>query len=295
MKRICIVGSKGQLGAALLGEATKRGLKTLSAARQPGADVVVDLERTATFESIFAWQPDTIFLAAGYTYVDKAESEPERAAIINAQAPEYIAQWAASRGAKVVYYSTDYIFDGTQSEAYKEEAKPNPESVYGKTKLLGEQAVLEASSRNLILRSSVVYGPDAAEKNFVYQCIKASKEGRKLKIANDQRANPTYSAELAWASFELLEKKQYGIFNAVGPDGLTRPEFGAKVCKTFDLDAEALFAAYESSAMKSPAKRPLNGSLDDTKLQAALGRPLLDAGSGLTAFAKWMATNSSKS
>jgi dTDP-4-dehydrorhamnose reductase len=277
VQRIVIIGASGQVGSALVAEAQRRGLALTRAGRRE--PVRVDLEDNASLDTVFASRPDAVLLAAGYTYVDGAEREPERAMVVNARAPEALAREAARLGVRVVYFSTDYVFAGG-ADPYHEDDPTAPATVYGKSKRQGELAVL-CHTGHLVVRTSVVYGVDPGEKNFIYQLLRAARERRRLKVASDQRSNPTFTEELAWASLELLERGTSGIVHAVGPLALTRPELGELAGRTFGFDAAAVMDVTTTSGLGQVAPRPLRVSLADDKLRRVLGRPLAAPAEGL--------------
>jgi dTDP-4-dehydrorhamnose reductase len=140
-------------------------------------------------------QPDLIINPAAYTAVDKAESEPELAMLINGVAPGVMAEEAAKLGARLIHYSTDYVFDGSKDGAYTEDDTPNPLNVYGKTKLAGEEAVKAAGKNYLIFRTSWVYG--ARGKNFLQTMLRLAKERSEISIVDDQYGAPTWCRTIA--------------------------------------------------------------------------------------------------
>lgn len=279
MQRLAIIGATGQVGTALCAEAARRGVEVVRAARKPPYDLRVDLEDDGTLAPVLATKPAVVIVAAGYTWVDGAEREPERAYQVNARAIEELAELCRLGGTRLVYYSTDYVFDGTH-DPYAEDAVTAPASVYGKSKREGELAVL-ALPDGLVLRTSVVYGVDPAGKNFVYQLRRAARDGQPLRVASDQRSNPTYTTELAWATFELLARGVSGIVHTVGARAMTRPELGELVGEVFGFDARAVMAVAPTAAMPPGAPRPLHCSLADAKLRGLLGRGLVGPDEGL--------------
>jgi len=199
VKKILLVGKNGQVGWEL--QRTLATLGDVVAIDRQGMDLVnPDSIRNA----IRAIRPDLIVNAAAYTAVDKAESEPELAMAINGIAPGIMAEEAKRLGAAMVHYSTDYVFDGTKTSPYTEEDIPNPISVYGKTKLAGEQAVQVVGIPYLIFRTSWVYG--LRGRNFLLTILRLAKERDELRIVADQIGAPTWSRMIAEATGQVLSQ-----------------------------------------------------------------------------------------
>ncbi|CAM8642759.1 RfbD dTDP-4-dehydrorhamnose reductase [Comamonadaceae bacterium] len=232
------------------------------------------LERT-----VEAVQPDVIVNAAAHTAVDKAESEPELARTINALAPAALARAAIKTGAWLIHYSTDYVFDGSGSTPWKETDATGPLSVYGQTKLEGEQAVA-ACPKHLILRTSWVYATRGG--NFAKTMLRLAGERDALTVINDQFGAPT-SAELladvtAHAIRSLQTKPELaGLYHCIAAGETTWHGYAQYVLEqaaTLELPLKATadkVAPTATSSYPTPAKRPLNSRLDTTKLQAAFG------------------------
>jgi len=155
--------------------------------------------------------------------------------------------------------------------------------VYGRSKHEGEQAVLAACRRAVIIRPSVVYGPERQEKNFVCQLIRACREGREFRLAVDQRASPSYNPDVALASVELCERGLSGLWHVAGPEVLDRYAFAAMVCKEFGLDASRL-SAVTTASLGQKARRPLEGGLEVGKAQGRLTTRLSTPADGLRAM-----------
>ncbi|MGD1107599.1 MAG: dTDP-4-dehydrorhamnose reductase [Terracidiphilus sp.] len=203
--RVLIVGNAGQLG---------RELERLFAA--VGHIVAVDRESVdladpdQTRDLVRRSAPDVILNAAAYTAVDRAESEMALAHAINALAPRVLAEEAAERNALLVHYSTDYVFDGSKLEPWTEDDSPAPLSVYGASKLAGEQAVQNSRARHLIFRTSWVYGPHGS--NFLLTMLRLARERDRLSIVDDQVGAPTTSIELARATHAIVTGVLAGRF-----------------------------------------------------------------------------------
>jgi len=208
--RILLTGRNGQVGWEL-----ERVLKDVTATDR----TTFDLSRPdAIRREIRKAGPQVLVNAAAYTAVDKAESEPDLAMQVNGAAPGIMAEEAKKLGAILVHYSTDYVFDGTKKSPYLEGDAPNPLSVYGKTKLAGEEAIRSSGCRHLILRTSWVYGPRG--KNFFLTIAARAASGQDLRVVDDQRGVPTTSRFLAEETVALLKKDASGLFHLV-PSGET--------------------------------------------------------------------------
>ncbi len=278
--RTLVLGAGGQVGQALFREAAKRDQPLCATARTKRDDVRVDrlvdiCDADGIEEAIGAERWSSVIIAAGYTAVDRAEEDKAAATTLNATAPGQVAVLAAQKNIRVVYYSTDYVFDG-ESPPYLEEDETNPLGVYGQTKLDGERAVLAASADNLVLRTSVVFGPASGRKNFLHHVADAAQDGRKMRIVDDQRNNSTYNPELAWATFELLKRGASGVFHATGPRGESRAEFAAMVCEALGKDPASVFSTCTTAELGQAARRPTDATVSTAKLRDAVGRDLWD-------------------
>ena len=281
--KILLFGCDGQLGTDL--QDSLAGIAELSAYGLTDLDIT-DFDRLQ--QVIDDERPGLIVNAAAYTAVDKAESEPELAAMVNAEAPAVMAKKATELQAGMIHYSTDYVFDGTATKPYSEEDKPNPESVYGSTKLEGERAVLENCSNSLILRTSWVYSLHG--QNFLRTMLRLANERDELSIVGDQVGAPTTTRALADATLKLV---QYYLVNG---------EFSDRVSGVYHMTcggetswyefAKAIFAAANNTAMRvveitteeypTPAKRPAYSVLSNEKLFDTFGIRLPDWQSALS-------------
>jgi dTDP-4-dehydrorhamnose reductase len=221
-------------------------------------------------ECFTALQPKTIYLAAALTHVDYCEECPEDAQRRNVDAPNRIAQEAARLGAKLVFYSTEYVFDG-KTGPYDEEAEPSPLSVYGKTKLAAERAIGEVCADALIIRTTVLYGWDQESVNFAMQIYARVKAEAEMTIPSDQIGNPTLADYLAEASVDLVLRKTSGVVNVVGKDLMPRFEFAKALVKRFGGNAD-LVTPVTTASLKQKAARPLRGGLRTEKLTRILGK-----------------------
>jgi dTDP-4-dehydrorhamnose reductase len=245
--------------------------------------VRLDFTDPAATERLVAHtRPDWVLCPAALSHVDYCEEHPDEAFAANVHGPLGAAQAAARAGAGFVYYSSDYVFDGVDGP-YPEDARPRPLGVYGQSKWEGEQAVGAALPRALVVRTSVVYGPERQEKNSVYQLLRACRSGKGFRPAVDQRASPSYNADVAAATVECCERELSGTWHLAGADVLDRMAYALLVCRVFDLDAACLTPA-TTAELGQKAARPLNGGLRIGKAQAQLRTRLRGAEAGLRAM-----------
>ena len=260
--RALFIGASGQIGAALASHLRAAGhdaTGTHANAPQPDTLPLDITDEAATRDLIARVAPDYVFCPAGLTHVDYCEDHEADALRANRDAPAAAARAAAALGAGFVYFSTEYVFDGAAGP-YGEEDTPRPISVYGASKLQGEDAVRVANPRALIVRTTVVYGRDPQGKNFVYQLRRRLAAGERMRVPVDQTSSPTYNADLAAAVVELVERDVTGVINVVGNAVLDRYAFAQLACETFKLDP-ALLDPVETVRLGQRAARPLHAGL----------------------------------
>lgn len=281
MKIILLTGANGQVGWEL-----QRSLAPF------GRIVATDLEQLdlsqpdAIRQFVRTCQPDIIVNPAAYTAVDKAESESELATAVNGTAAAVFAEEAKMRGAALIHYSTDYVFDGSKPSAYTEDDAPNPQSVYGKTKLAGERAVLAAGGKHIILRTSWVYGVHGA--NFIKTILRLAKDRSELRIVADQFGAPTGARLLANSTAQILRQWQQSDFDE-GKSGLYHLTAGGRTSwHQYAEEIVRLARQYDESLKQKsltihpiatheyplPAKRPTNSELSTDKIKREFGLSL---------------------
>ncbi len=272
--RVLIVGASGQVGAAMCRflKKTGRAASVLPAARTPQQGwITLDLAslvEPADARTILEGEElSAILCIAGWTHVDGCESDPARSLQVNATGPAVLAAYAWERRVPFVYYSTDYVFNGFAATPgpYTEEAPTDPLSVYGRDKLTGENQVLGFHPEALILRTSGVYGADDQGKNFLYQVLKRLTLDQGVRVPEDQSSTPAYNADLARATFALLERGATGVFNACGPDLVDRKQFAERIAGQFGFGTESI-EGVRTATLNQPAPRPLVAGLDSSKL-----------------------------
>ncbi len=285
-----VIGASGQVGHQLVNHLKKQGRDVVGTyAEHPVSGLLrLDLRLPAECESrVLEVRPDLVLCAAGMTHVDKCEAEPALARAINVEGPLACARAADKVGAKFVYYSTEYVFDGVAGP-YREEDPIRPLSVYGRSKAEAEAALARDHPSALIIRTTVVYGPEIQGKNFVYQLLTRGSKGEPMRAPDDQISSPTYNEDLALATLRLVEMKQSGVFHITGPDILDRFAFARVVCEVFGLDASKL-SPVKTADLKQVAPRPLKAGLLIHKLTRVSGYRPLGVRAGLETMKKRLA------
>ena len=276
--KILLLGKSGQLGWEL--QRSLAPLGELIALDRHGANGLYgDLaELDGLAATVRAVQPQVIVNAAAYTAVDQAESEPALAQRINAEAPAALAREAEACGALLLHYSTDYVFDGSGQRPWREDAATGPLSVYGQTKLAGEQAIVDAGCPHLILRTSWVYA--ARGGNFARTMLRLAGECERLTVIDDQWGAPTGAELIADVSAHAIaqtrrQPAKSGIYHLAAAGETSWHGYAQYVIdQTRQLRPEVALKVQEiapipTSQYPTPARRPHNSRLDCSKLQAA--------------------------
>ena len=280
MQKILLTGVNGQVGHALKTKLAEYEVIALSREQ-------LDLTKTHDIRRIVREiKPTLIINPAAYTAVDKAETEPELAYAINATAAQILAEEAARLNAGIIHFSTDYVYDGTKTSPYVEADAVNPVSVYGKSKLAGEEAIRQVALPHLILRTSWVYG--AYGKNFLKTMLRLATEREELRIVGDQFGAPTSSESIADSVVKLVNvwqpehENQTGIVHFTNAGGTSWHGFSCEIVNQYnallaDKDWPALKANVDSIAAittadyPTPAARPANSCLNNSKLNQVFG------------------------
>ncbi len=281
MQKILILGKQGQVAwelqrtLASLGQITVCGSQDLDLANP-------DMIRT----QVRSIQPDIIVNAAAYTAVDKAETEPDLCMSINAIAPGILAELARESQALLVHYSTDYVFDGTKTGAYSETDPTNPISVYGASKLAGEQAIIQVDCAHLIFRTTWVYGNRG--KNFLLTILRLAAAKQELKIVADQIGSPTWSRSISEATAQIIAQCRHdlssikGLYNLSAAGKTIWHGFANQIVdRSRSIDPELQLAIEQilpipATDYPTPAQRPANSVLDNSKILADFGVQLPD-------------------
>ncbi|MBX3177286.1 MAG: dTDP-4-dehydrorhamnose reductase [Candidatus Hydrogenedentes bacterium] len=260
--RTLIFGCRGQLGRDLLrvferaGEAQGHDLPELDIADEVALQPIVE-----------QFGPDLLINAAAYTNVDGAEDDMAGAFLSNETGARNVAELAAHHNIPVVYFSTDYVFDGTKRTPYTPSDPLAPLGVYGKSKAAGEHATAVANPRHFILRTAWLYGPGG--NNFVEKVLQAAASRPELKVVEDEVGSPTHTLDLAEATLALARTHAYGIYHAVNRGACSRYEFARAFLEMGGVHTPVRPCA--SAEYPSRAERPLYSVLDPSALEAASG------------------------
>jgi dTDP-4-dehydrorhamnose reductase len=281
MKEILILGKQGQIAwelqvtLATLGRVTVLGSQELDLA---SPDQIRDKVRSI--------QPQIIVNAAAYTAVDRAESEPELCESINATAPGILAELALESQALLVHYSTDYVFDGKKNSPYLETDFTNPLGIYGSTKLAGEQAIAQIGCSHLIFRTTWVYG--SRGKNFLITILRLAADKSELKVVSDQIGAPTWSRSIAEATAQIVVQCRHdwsglkGLYNLSAAGQTSWHGFASEIIAQHQEQQVEKKLVLENilpiptSEYPTPALRPANSLLDNSKVLADFGVQLPD-------------------
>lgn len=283
MTPILLFGADGQVGWQL--QRTLAPLGRITAVDRAECDLA---NPDAIRSLIGAVAPKIIVNAAAYTAVDKAESEPALAQAINATAPAVMADEAKKRGTLLVHYSTDYVFDGSKAVPYVESDPPHPQSVYGRSKRDGEDAVRAAAGRALIFRTSWVFA--ARGHNFVKTILRLAGEGKALRIVDDQIGAPTPAALIADVSAQILAATQRGtriedarLYHLTAADPVSWCGFAREILRLAaatpglaNLPAPESVTGIATADYPLPARRPANSRLDCSRLEGDFDLELPD-------------------
>ncbi|WP_028563117.1 dTDP-4-dehydrorhamnose reductase [Paenibacillus pinihumi] len=247
-ERILVTGAGGQLGKELVKLLNAKGIEVYGLTRNQ-LDITDCEEVHSLIDQI---SPTTVIHAAAYTQVDRAESEPEVAFRCNAIGTRNVAVAAARVGAKLVYLSTDYVFDGYGSSSYNEWSETSPINVYGQSKLAGEEFVQQHHNRFFIIRTSWVYG--AHGNNFVKTMLKLGAEHGAVRVVEDQVGSPTYTYDLASTIIAMLKTEKYGLYHVSNTGHCSWFEFAQEIFKQAKMEVQV--TPIPTSAMPRPAARP---------------------------------------
>ncbi len=265
--RVLITGATGQLGCDLVTEFERDEHHHVIAAGHEHLDVA---QRDAVLGLITATQPDVIVHPAAWTAVDACEADPDRAFAVNMLGPRHVAEGARRVGAPVFYVSTDYVFDGTKLDPYSEWDDPNPQSVYGRSKLAGER---ELDAGSTIIRTSWVCGYHG--NNMVRTILRLAGEHDTLSFVDDQRGHPTFTEDLAVAIKQLVVERRPGLFHVTNQGEVSWFEFAREVLALSGADPGRVKPISTADLdPPRPAPRPANSVLDNAAWRLS-GLPLL--------------------
>ena len=265
--KILVTGVKGQLGYDCLRELAKRGYQNVRGIDIEDLDIT---DEEATLKLIKDYHPDVIMHNAAWTAVDKAEEMPDKVYAVNALGPRNIARAAKEVGAKMIYISTDYVFDGEGEKYFEVNDPKNGLSTYGKTKSQGEDFVTSILDKYFIIRISWVFGING--NNFIKTMIKLSDMGKsELNIVCDQIGSPTYTVDLAVLMCDMMETDKYGIYHATNEGICSWAEFASYIFKEIgsNLKVNPVTTEEYMKLVQNQAKRPLNSRMSKESLVKA--------------------------
>lgn len=267
MEKILITGGKGQLGSALD--------RTLSADREALVTALdlpaLDVTRPATLAGAFGQvKPSVVYHCAAMTDVDGCEKDPARAKAVNDAGTRAVAEECRRNNALLVYFSTDFVFDGSLGLPYSEKDSPNPLSVYGATKLEGERHV-QSVPEHLVIRTAWLFG--GRKGSFVTRILERARREKAFEVVDDQAGSPTYANDLAEGARDLVKAGGRGIFHATNSGTATRFEFARAIVAAAGLTGVTV-APCKTVPAPGTARRPASAPLDCGKFASATGAPL---------------------
>jgi len=281
-RRVLVTGARGMLGTDLCALLARSGWQ-VTAADIAEFDIT---DREQSLEFVSQHSPSVLINCAAFTAVDQAETERELAFRVNRDGAENLAVAASEAGAFFVHISTDYVFDGTKHGPYLEDDAPNPASVYGASKLAGEEAVRSALVEHCIVRTAWLYGIHG--KSFPRTILSLAQHGKPLRVVNDQRGCPTYTVHLARALAAIAEQPRHGTYHAVNSGTCTWYDLACAAVREAGISVE--IAPCATSEFPRPAPRPANSVLDTSKLRTDFGIELPTWQQGIAEFVRlWRA------
>ena len=258
--KVLVTGVKGQLGYDVVNELTKRGIEAV------GVDIQdMDITDAASVEKVIGEvAPDAVIHCAAYTAVDAAEDNVELCRRVNADGTQNIANVCKKLDCKMIYISTDYVFDGEGTRAWEPDDERHPLNVYGQTKYEGELAVQNTLEKYFIVRISWVFGVNG--KNFIKTMLNLGKTHDTLTVVDDQIGTPTYTYDLARLLVDMLEKEEYGKYHATNEGGyISWCDFAKEIFRQAGMDVKVI--PVSSAEYPAKAKRPSNSRMEKKKLE----------------------------
>lgn len=263
-ERIVILGGRGMLGSDLAALCQQH-YDDVAVYDLPDFDITDQEQLRQCIKGA-----TTVINCAAYTNVDKAESEPELVHKVNAEAVGRLGTLAKDAGIWVLHISTDFVFDGQLDKPYVETDQPNPISSYGRSKLAGEQLLVESGCSNCIMRAEWTYGTNG--NNFVQKLIQRARTDGRLKVVDDQIGSPTATTEVAKAICKLMPKRPEGFYHFAADGYVSRYDMARFILDKLAMDVE--LTACKTSDFISPAARPLNSRFDCSKISGLLDKPI---------------------
>jgi dTDP-4-dehydrorhamnose reductase len=256
--KVLVTGVDGQLGFDVVKKLKKLDIEHIGVDKKD-FDLTNENE---TKEFILDYQPDVIVHCAAYTDVDQAELERELCYQVNVEGTRYVAEVAKKLGIKMLYISTDYVFDGQGEEPFEVTVQPNPINYYGETKYRGEQEVQKLLDKYFIIRTSWVFGEHG--DNFVKTMLKLGEERDEISIVDDQYGSPTYTGDLAELIIEMIKTEKYGVYHATNEGFCSWYEFAKEIFTVVDADVKV--KPVSSDEFETKSERPKNSRLSKQSL-----------------------------
>lgn len=259
LMKVLVTGVGGQLGYDVVKELKKRNINCIGTGSQQ-FDIT---DYKAAYQFIVDYMPDAVIHCGAYTAVDQAEDEQGLCYKVNVIGTENIAKICKKIDAKMIYISTDYVFDGTKEGFYEVDDDPNPQNVYGKTKFDGESAVKGRLEKYFIVRTSWVFGNNG--NNFIKTMLRLGKENKELNVVSDQVGSPTYTVDLAKLLVDMMQTNKYGIYHVTNEGVCSWAEFAEKIFEINKMKVKINHVSTQEYLRK--AKRPKNSRLSKKKLR----------------------------
>ncbi|MDP9188809.1 MAG: dTDP-4-dehydrorhamnose reductase [Actinomycetota bacterium] len=251
--KLVVTGAGGMLGTDVTKVARAQGHEVVALTREE-----LDITDPKRVDRAMArHRPGAVINCAAWTNVDAAEDSEKEAEIVNGEGASFVADAASGVGAKVLYVSTDYVFDGAKRAPYTESDEPNPINAYGRTKLAGERATALATKRSFIVRTSWLFGPGGG--NFVETMLRLGQGGGPVVVVHDQVGCPTYTGHLAVGLVRLIDSESYGVHHMAGAGSCSRYEFAMEIFRQSEVVTRVM--ASTTDMMAAPAARPADSVL----------------------------------
>ncbi len=283
--RILLIGASGQVGTALAAQFSGEHLVTASHSHARPDDIRVDLsDQIATRQILDDLRPDVVLVAGAMCNAEQCEVDPDACESVNALGPATVAEYARDSTARVVFFSSDHVFDGAR-DRYVESDPPSPINAYARSKAYAEALIRELlPDQHLIIRTGWVYGPDVQRRNFALRLVDRITAGEMVEVPSDQWGSPTYAEDLALAVRYLLDHDAAGTFHATGPDFVDRGTLARRICDEFGVDRHAVVLR-QTGDLGQIARRSLRVQLECKKLQSTGAPPFRDIACGLRSLA----------
>lgn len=284
-KRTLVTGATGFIGLNLVEELLSRSRIVYSTSRSKSLTkaqhVILDIRNQKDLCDYLKYtKPEVIYHTAAISDINNAETDRTITYQVNVEATKTIAKWCQINGAKLVYFSTDFVFDGSANTVLSEQASPNPISYYGETKLLGEKEVQRNLEDYVIIRPVMVYGQVREGQRLNFPIWLLNNGSRQLNITGDQIRNPVHIDDLVSAAIALEESRHQGVFHVAGPEPISVFEFAKKVFKEFELPVQNL-TKINTSDLEAKALRPLYSVLSINKAKEQIDYDPVEITKGL--------------